>query len=48
MSSPGHRRILAQTRDGQTIEIDVAPETPASPGEEGVVLIRRGSVFARG
>ena len=48
LDRPGGRRVLARTGDGQTMEIDVAPETAVAQGEDGVITIRRGSVFAQG
>ena len=43
---PDGRRILARTAGGEQIELDVAPETVARPGEQGFVRIHRARVFA--
>ncbi|MFU0503025.1 sulfate/molybdate ABC transporter ATP-binding protein [Pseudaminobacter sp. NGMCC 1.201702] len=45
---PDGRRILATTDQGETLELDVAPETPAEAGNEGFVTVRRGRVFGAG
>jgi sulfate transport system ATP-binding protein len=45
---PDGRRILAATGQGETLELDVAPETPAEAGDEGFVTVRRGRVFGAG
>jgi sulfate/thiosulfate transport system ATP-binding protein len=43
---PDGRRILARTAGGEQIELDVAPETVARPGDQGFVRIHRARVFA--
>ncbi|TKT77434.1 sulfate/molybdate ABC transporter ATP-binding protein [Aquamicrobium sp. LC103] len=42
---PDGRRVLADTDAGQSLEIDVPPETPVRASDRGFVQINRGSVF---
>ena len=43
---PDGRRILARTATNELVELDVAPETVAHPGDRGFVRIHRARVFA--
>ncbi|SFT83542.1 sulfate/molybdate ABC transporter ATP-binding protein [Mesorhizobium sp. YR577] len=45
---PDGRRLLAATDQGETLELDVAPEIQAKAGDEGFVTVRRGRIFAAG
>ena len=46
MDRPDTRRLVARLGDGETVELDVAPETVVSVGSRGRVRLRRASVFA--
>jgi sulfate transport system ATP-binding protein len=43
---PESRRLLAKTQDGETVELDVPPETVVAAGDTGFVAIHRARVFA--
>lgn len=46
LDRPDSRRLLAETEDGTSIELDVPPETSVNPRDRGVVQIRRANIFA--
>jgi sulfate transport system ATP-binding protein len=43
---PDGRRILAATTAGETVEVDVPPETLIAPRDNGFITIERARVFS--
>lgn len=43
---PEGRRILARTSGGDSVELDVAPDTSVAAHDNGWIQVKRGSVFA--
>lgn len=46
MDRPGGRRVIATTRDGVHLELDLEPERAVTSGDNGFVTLRRAKVFA--
>jgi sulfate transport system ATP-binding protein len=46
LDRPDSRRLVARLDDGETVELDVTPETVVSVGDQGAVKLRRANVFS--